>query len=797
LFSLFIFNEIIFPEQNKVSFIKQIDQAIIEEQTNQRKIASNNFCQENVKSNLRDRIYELEKKIPLKTNISGHWRGVDLTQISSAQQLIISQYNHLIGFKNIHHEYSECINLICVFNDIYKDPDNRAGLIHYLIYLEKGIFISTGYPKFNDQSIAETNNYIFTIEELNLMYNFLETINITSINSIQFDIVQKLPEEEFHELVADKKLSKITSCSFLDQNTLYFNRNCLNQRQLKNELTIRIIDEVEKRFSSEDNFIRSNDYVLTIDYIINNSYDFKYYNTISENYQKNVVSNNSNNKENYTDIFERETNKDYKKHIISLWKDNETDYLSDCWKNEKARENSFLRTKRQPANIDNLQPVFQCLKRKIDYFEKFNITNQVYNCKDLSGNEKDRLKNILENQIIESFTNSKIELSLFGKETLKGRRLLEDFISNFDPYLAVSSCLQEKKSQHCFYDQVKRMFYKENIEKNYNLNNTHLKYLLSKIKLELSYDTFLNNYLERTKFIMSQLLGQVKLNAKRIVRRCMRHPHKNNIKLLEPVSYSGIDHFIKLSALNCINKKLENKEIIENLFKLEIINNKVLLNVSQKEKKFFIKKVKNQMIQQIDLLLNHYKLNESLKLDDHFNGLAKSFIEKIEKDKTFTASISIESEIVNKCLDRLSQDYPKNIIFHTGEMLDHLYGIKICGKIKANRSIASKVSELRLEKVNQFVQKAKRSFLVDYKKLVQNCKNTFIIKPGSPSFNKYAKLRNICIEESFDEQLSITLKKLTKTREGKIIPKVETQVRNIIEEDKHRLIRELKTSTNI
>lgn len=155
---------------------------------------------------LKKEVADYESRITGRA-VNGYWKHLDLSTLPIPQANFLKKYGDKIGDlanpESI--DYTACTNLVCIFNKIYNQDENKiAGYVHYLWYLKFGHYLSldnhvpdqkSPTPGIYNDVPVELSSYLYDESEL---YGFWRLTHIlkepyTSLANLRE--IQRIPRK--------------------------------------------------------------------------------------------------------------------------------------------------------------------------------------------------------------------------------------------------------------------------------------------------------------------------------------------------------------------------------------------------------------------------------------------------------------------------------------------------------------------------------------------------------------------------------------------------------------------------
>lgn len=158
---------------------------------------------------LKAEIRELEKKYAGAERVRGGWRHLNLSELPVPQAQFLKIYGNEIGDLNNPDaiDYSQCLDVPCVFNKIYDKEEHVAGYVHYLWYLKFGHMLSADNavpvhnktPGIYNGKSFELSSYLYTDNELYGFWRLSLMLKAPFTTLAPMKQIQKVPRGERFE----------------------------------------------------------------------------------------------------------------------------------------------------------------------------------------------------------------------------------------------------------------------------------------------------------------------------------------------------------------------------------------------------------------------------------------------------------------------------------------------------------------------------------------------------------------------------------------------------------------------
>ncbi len=172
---------------------------------------------------LKAEIKEEEKKFSSGQKVIGKWKHIDLSKISIPQANFFNSFGDKIGDLNDPNafDYSACLDVPCVINQIYKKENGVAGYVHYLWYLKMGNLLGASNNVYGSKSQTrpgiyngkefEVASYLFSENELYGFWRLLKMMREPHTSLSKFIGIYRVPRGESFDFEVEERSKGIAS----------------------------------------------------------------------------------------------------------------------------------------------------------------------------------------------------------------------------------------------------------------------------------------------------------------------------------------------------------------------------------------------------------------------------------------------------------------------------------------------------------------------------------------------------------------------------------------------------------
>lgn len=714
---------------------------------------------------LKQEIKRLEANIKYGQEFNGNWQGVELNQLLPSEAKLLHDFGHLIGNKAFVQNFSSCDNVVCIFNEIYQDKDEVAGLYLYYWYLKTGsiIALSNVIPSqnskfpglYNDKKFS-LQDYLFSKEDLQEFVQIAYALpEYLTYNPLLRSFI-KIPDDKFERTDINTCISIMRSGNVLinekclraegnfkrkiieaiiSYHDLYLGENYKSSSVstssrflklglweeepfLKEDLswTHKWISHVNQEHSSPQDFYQT----LVRDYVYD-LYSFKQKSSIeiTRFIESDLFRGIGFDALTFSENILKESINNWNKKEISLWHECLTEHdgkFSLCY--DEKDISSFI------------------------HEETKKIAHTAQGCQFLKDTHyeigKKRYEKELRKYIQEKHIQHKFEIEFFKEKTLNYQNALLTFKKDIDPIFALIHCDQKKELKDCY-----EKFLSEKASAILNANHIQSKLLIDKgIKDMIAlypYELAIKNSKKMIEKFLSPYLMKSYFAAKEIVSSCKKLALRPHEKLHFPLIFSGGMRYIEATTLNCINDSLLEK--IE-----DIAASEKRISLTRSEKKFVASKIKHYFTNSLEAILEREETNETQKLALRFENIQEEFLSRLKKADTLIKESYSQDELEKKCLHEVSLQANQKIFYHSKNEIEEKFGKTICGVYLNDPMIKEKLQVEVQKKWQESLKWANETFQSVFSLETEKCQSRY--PATSDAKFKNQRLKTICEKEA-------------------------------------------------
>jgi len=766
-------------------------------------------CQGNILStdNIKSEIAKLEQKFETGHYIDGNWYGIKLKSLPSIQAQFLADYGNYIGDLSTSQNYAECPDVPCVINKVYKNQSTKIGYLAYYWYLKTGSMLSVSnkipgqseqYPGSYAGKKHDFKDYLFSLDELEKLYFLAKSLPEQFLHNPLMKSIHKIPNNSSIEGY------NATQCAVSRRaGHILINQTCLGDEtsdSLFINLTNQMVKYVDKykgykqktnSISSSKNWEQRSLWLKEEFYdVADNTYFRKWYSHlpktkfVSEHaklspaeqlsqlvsyYRFEPQSFISNTPVDLYEYIKKEffNNKSYTAgglynqyltQAITQWSKEESHIWDECY-DQFLNKTDYKNLNERDLASQMESPLFSCVEKTVPYFMNQVIdqikSNQYEGCKFFNneqeyGHVSNKFYKTLNKYLQEKIIKRKIEFQSNGNEVLIGRELKHRFIQTLDPSSVYINCFSRLDSQLC-YDQKISSHINSLFSQNTTLSEYYKNIIKEDITSVFSYQQSKGKTNQITKKFISPYYSKIHFSAQDIWTHCKEKGISHAMSFKLPLEFTGGKNFINAKHLNCINEniKVELDKIVD-LGAFQTLDNQTIqYKLNKNEKKFAITFMHGKFIQELNNILEKDIVSESRVLDQHFELAQSQIIKDFLHSDILEDAYSL-NQVHNKCLQEINNYYPSEYFYHSKADVDKKYGRTICSTFisdpKTKNDIGLKMGEKWMAN-----KKLAKNILIDhFEKFVIICNQTYSLKLG-PEYRKNAKLRSVCIEDSFKQ----------------------------------------------
>lgn len=761
-------------------------------------------------------ISELEKQYETGHVIEGNWYGVDLKTLPSIQAQMLADYGNLIGDQNKSSLFKECSEVVCIFNKIYQDPTELSGKITYYWYLKTGSMISlsnelpaqeSDYPGIYNKRTHNLQDYLFNLEELKNLYVLAKSLPINFLHNPLFKSIHKVPNNNNIEGHSSDK------CAISrPEGQILINNKCIGNNQnflinITNQIA-KYIDQFEGNKKDGDIFSYSKEW-LEISYWVREGffdpykkqYQYRWLNqlnpdsnvsreaSISPGQQfSQLLSYYRFNPMHFTtktpseiatviknDFYANQTYdpngmfNDYFQQSVKEWSEKEVVLWRDCMDEHLTPETMTQHTRDLASAIES--PLYACVESKIPNFidevvktiKKNNFEGcRFFNDQNQYGHVSEKYYSVLQKFLMEKVLQRKIELQNHGVEVLVGQKIKDEFIKNVDPTSVFINCFSNEEQKECYEQTMQSELFKI-MNKHRSISDYYRDIVRKDIEQLFSYDEIKLKTNQIAKKFITPFYSKLHFGAKHIWNKCKQLGSNENDQIKLPMQFTGGKYYVNPTLLNCVNKRMESElyEIV-NIGAFQELDEKTIdFKLNSEEKEFALSFMRGKLIQILNNILEEEVKVEENMLISRLKRKEQFINDHFDETGSLLVNIYSYDQVTDKCLSEVREFYPEHVYYSPLSTVDEKHGRTICSAYLKRPKVSSKINSIfttRWSENKELVEE----FIDDYfVNAVGDCNDDFPVEMGA-NYMRNARMRKICIEESYKEAMSYALEEWQK-----------------------------------
>jgi hypothetical protein len=261
----------------------------------------------------------------------------------------------------------------------------------------------------------------------------------------------------------------------------------------------------------------------------------------------------------------------------------------------------------------------------------------------------------------------------------------------------------------------------------------------------------------RKKFI-TPFYSKLHFGAKHIWNECKENGSDESVALDMPMQFTGGRFYVDPKLLNCINNTMESElyEIV-NLGAFQELDEQVIeFKLNREEKEFALSFMRGKLIQILNNILEEEVKVEENMLATRFKKKEGQIFSHFDETGDLLTDIYSYDQVSKKCVEELRDYYPKHVYYSPIQSVDKKHGREICSTYLKKPEINSKLSSIFAARWDEN-KKLAEEFIDDYfVDAVADCNDDYPRDLGS-NYMRNARMRKICIEESYKEAMAYAL----------------------------------------
>lgn len=780
----------------------------------QRSIANTGeVCQgKNIQLNIIDsEISELEKQYETGHVIEGNWYGVDLKTLPSIQAQMLADFGHLIGDQNKSSQFKECSEVVCIFNKIYQDQTELSGKITYYWYLKTGSMISlsneipsqkSDYPGIYNERTHNLSDYLFNVDELKNFYVLAKSLPVNFLHNPLFKSIHKVPNNNNIEGHTSKE------CAISrPEGQVLINNKCIGNDQnflinITNQIA-KYIDHFEGQKKSDTIFSSSEEW-LTQSFWVREGYfepysktfSYRWLNQLSKDHNVsnsaslspsqqfsqmlayyrfnpmhfmsktpseigNVIKNDFYANQTYdpNGMFNQ-----YFQQSVKEWSEKEVVLWRDCMDKYLTPETMTQHTRDLASAIES--PLYACVESKIpdfvqevvDTIKQNNFEGcRFFNDQNKYGHVSEKYFQVLQKFLMEKVLQRKLELQNHGVEVLVGQKIKDQFITSVDPTSVFINCFSAEDQKEC-YDQTMQSELFKIMNKQRSISDYYREIVRKDISNLYSYDEIKLKTNQIAKKFITPFYSKLHFGAKHIWNKCKQLGSNEKEQINLPMEFTGGKHYVNPTLLNCVNNRMESELYdIVNIGAFQELDEKTIeFKLNREEKEFALSFMRGKLIQIMNNILEEEVKVEENMLVSRLKKKEQFINDHFDETGDLLTNIYSYDQVTDKCLTEVRNFYPTHVYYSALSQVDKKHGRSICSTYLKRPKVASKINSIFAARWSENKQLAEE-FIDDYfVDAVEDCNSDFPAQMGA-NYMRNARMRKICVEESYKEAMGYAL----------------------------------------
>jgi hypothetical protein len=374
------------------------------------------------------------------------------------------------------------------------------------------------------------------------------------------------------------------------------------------------------------------------------------------------------------------------------------------------------------------------------------------------GHVSERYFTALNKFLIEKVLQRKIEIQKHGEEVLIGQQIKQKFIESVDPKSIYIKCYGDINTRYCYENKMSKLL-GHIITTSTSMSDYYKDIVREDILNLYPYDEIKLKSREAVKMFLAPYTTRLTQAATKLWDTCKVQGMDHDVKIDLPMTFSGGRYYINAKLINCINDKID-KEIYD-LAQLTAFHKnsdgRVEFKLNREEKDFALSFLKGNLLQTLNNILDKEYQSEKVMFNDYFRRAKVGALNEFSSRDDFIKGIYAASQVENMCLKEIKKFYPENYFYHTKQDVDKRFGRSICSiyikmpnvSEKINKEITSQW-QVHRDEIVKYLEK-------NYTNLVEDCRSDY---PEIEGYGKAknAQLRNTCIQLSYTQAISESLK---------------------------------------
>lgn len=735
-------------------------------------------------------ISRLESQYETGHFIEGNWYGVNLKAMPSIQAQLLANYGELIGDRSKAQDFKGCRDVPCVVNKVYQDLSGISGKIVYYWYLKTGSMINLSNRVPNQNSglagVYQGNShpfesYLFSKEELKDLYTLAKSLPEKFAHNPLFKSLHKVPDAA---VIEERK----NCAASLPSGQVMISESCLGggksafMSSIANQIA-KYVDQYHSKTNGAIPFSQTDEWLASSLWSKEEAWDMptrEYRYVWKAKSKENAIESASSPGEQLSRLlsqyrfrpeqFKSNTSSDVQELVknefftgksydanglfvsflnksVSEWSRREASLWKDCVDKHFDPEKFEKGQRDLASSVEN--PLYSCVEKKIPEFEREMVETiqkenaqgcAFFNDSQKYGHVSKRYSEAMDKFLLEKILQRKIELRRHGVEVLAGQALKQEFLEKVDPTSVYINCHSPRQTEGCYEKTIEAKLDKE-LARHKNISEYYGKVIKEDVLQLFSFDQIQLKTREIAKKFIAPFYSQVHFASKHIWETCKAAGRDEEEIINLPLQFTGGRHYVNAELLNCVNQAMDDKlyEIV-NLGAFQKEGDKLVeFNLNEREQKFALTFMRGKMRQVMNNILEEEVRLEAGRLASYFDDRQPKILKTFAESEELLEEVYSLQQIQGKCLEKVTEHYPKNFYYSPKSKVDASYGRKICSafiqKPENSQKIRAKIAEQWERNKNLALGLLDESF----DDLTEDCRDDY----GNP------RMLQICIEESY------------------------------------------------
>jgi hypothetical protein len=792
--------------------------------------------------NLKKDIQFLETQMDSGKGVTGDWKSISLETIPTPQAQFILDYKKLIGQVGSNNNYSQCVDLPCVLNTIYKDKTQLSGYLSYFWYLKTGTMLSMS-DKVVGSNIARSSfsEYLFSKNELVNFWKLAKSLPNSFLHIPGLKSIHKIPTT--HTVSGFDK----NHCSIsLGSGELLFKSNCLGAQN--NDFFVNVSSAMAKQVDlngeHRKSFSKSSEWANLSKWNFE-EYWIEKYKTYAQSwftetpatyfvtknaathpsrqfsetlanfrYSSDQLSNLHNDVKSFVsaNFFDHHSYdkegllRKYLRHANNLWDNKEKHFWSQCLDQHFTVEHiDKVGTNKKSFEVMNSK-LFTCMDSQIPGFVSQVLSSikkrEFEGCNFFNiekyQDEADRFLELLSKNINKKIFKVHFDLEKWGVQLLIGLKVKKEIDNEIDPTSLYVSCYFNQNMEQCYNNKLKNTTH--HILNQYSqMHPDFLGQLVEEVQSNYRFIDVKELSDEKAKKFLFPYYAKLRSESEQVWQTCKDRSLSEGEEFDFPMSFNAGQFYVHPTLLNCINDKIDTiaMDTIDEPLVIEQASHEIVeFELTTTEKKFASFFLDKRVAQYFKEFIRDEAESESKLMADYFVKNSNSLIDVVMKSKDFLDEIYSRNQIQEKCIELMRSNYPEKYWFHTQAQLTSKYGDSICNDIlnddKIKRTVANTIGQEWSKVRSRIVGNYKES----YQSILDSCYDRYPTQL-SIHFVKNSRLRRSCMQKGHAKAVEIVLEAWQNTDEAKYFKSMETSLKKELHALKEVIIKDMRKTDRV